>query len=525
MALALPTGVRPEWVLGLADAWDPQSAKATLDRERREAIDDIRAFARHVFIQTPEGDAVSFATVAWPWQIALLALWVVTKLCVTLKARQLGVSWIGAIYALWSAMRRPGQSVLLISKGQDDAEKLLAKVAFVYNRLPAWRPRAMVNARSIRFPGLGSEIEALPATEGVGRSRTATLVILDEHAHQRWARKILLAVKAAAEQGQILSISSANGQGALHSQLYLGAKADQPLASTQMPDGTPLPIRVTRDVGPNGWRAVFVPASAHPARTGNWRVRARAELEQLSDADFAQEYPENDIEAIQTTGRPVFRPEDLNRQPIEMGTAGEPGHVIFREPAAGKSYVVGADVGEGLATSDWSSATVIERDSGEQVARLRGRWTPDVFAEKVDRLARHYAQHADAANRQPVIVAVERNNHGHAVLLRLAQLHAGTGPYRVFRAKDKRTGWLTSTATRPVLVDELEAALRTGAVAIHDAGTVDQLSTFAYSDDGRPEAQEGYHDDDVLALGIAWQVRRRSFGRVLGVTRGEEKAA
>ena len=29
-----------------------------------------------------------------------------------------------------------------------------------------------------------------------------------------------------------------------------------------------------------------------------------------------------------------------------------------------------------------------------------------------------------------------------------------------------------------------------------------------------PEGQEGYHDDDVLAVGIAWQVRRRAFGRV-----------
>ena len=74
----------------------------------------------------------------------------------------------------------------------------------------------------------------------------------------------------------------------------------------------------------------------------------------LSDADFAQEYPENDIEAIQTTGRPVFRHEDLIGQPVEVGQAGEQGLVVYREPQPGHTYIIGADVGEGLATSNWS---------------------------------------------------------------------------------------------------------------------------------------------------------------------------
>lgn len=77
----------------------------------------------------------------------------------------------------------------------------------------------------------------------------------------------------------------------------------------------------------------------------------------------------------------------------------------------------------------------------------------------------------------------------------------------------------TTAANRLLLVDELEAAVRTGALHVHDAATVDQLSAFAWSDAGRAEAPDGYHDDDVLALGIAWQVRKRSFTRVLDVPR------
>ena len=492
-----PEDARRALALGALAA---KAKRALADGECDAALADVETFARHAVICGVDGSDLRFGEVAWPWQMQLLALWATRTRCVTLKARQLGVSWLAAIFALWSAIRKPGQSILLISKGQDDADKLLAKVAFVYERLPAWKPHGVVNIRSIAFPGLGSEIQALPATPSVGRSRTATLVILDEHAHQPWARTILLSVSGAAELGQILSVSTANGIGALHSELYTKAKE-----------------------GSNGWQAIFIPARAHPDRVGDWRLRLRERMSSLSDADFAQEYPENDLEAIQTTGRPVFRHEDLIRQPVEVGQAGEQGLVVYREPVAATVYIVGADVGEGLATSNWSSATVLDRDTGEQVAHLRGRWAPDVFAAKVDRLARHYAPDTSTANN--VIVGIERNNHGHAVILRLVQLHAGSAPYRIFRAKDKRLGWLTTTATRPVLVDQLEEALRTAGITLHDAGSIDQFGAFAYSDDGRPEAQEGYHDDDVLAAGIAWQVRRRAFGRVLDVRHDERGAA
>jgi hypothetical protein len=413
------------------------------------------------------------------------------------------VTWLAAIFVLWFAMRQRGQTVLVISRRLDDSRKFIEKVKFIYERLPSWRPVAKFNADSISFPGIGSEIEALPATENTGRSRTAQLVVLDEWAHQPWARKIFQAIEPAAETGKLVGISSANGQGALHSQVYLSAKA-----------------------GRNGWKAVFIPFDAHPDRKATgWREAKRADLEELSDAEFAQEYPANDVEAITTSGRPVFRAEDLARQPLRPGVAGEPGLVRYGGPEPGKSYILAGDVGEGLATSDWSSATVLERDSGEQLAQLRGRWSPDVFAAKIDRLARAFAIHADTRHRLPVIVAIERNNHGHAAILALRGLHAGTAPYAIYRAHDKRLGWLTSTATRPVLVDQLEQALRTSAIALHDAGTVDQLSTFVYNDDGRPEADEGYHDDDVLALGIAWQVRRRSFGRILDLPDRAKAAA
>lgn len=487
----------------LRDRLDSSSERYAQDREREAIAGDVRLLLKYVWILHPTDGPMLFKP--WTWQPKLLGLMMVNRLLVILKARQLGVSWLAAVFALWTAMFRPGQRVLLISKGQDEANDLLEKVIFIFDRLPEWmRPAHRENTSSLRFPDLDSEIESLPATMSVGRSKTASLVILDEHGHQRWARKIYLALKPVVEMGKLFSISTANGQGALHTHIYLAAK---------------------RAV--NGFQAVFVPWSAHPDRDAEWRDRARLEMSDLDDAEFAQEYPANDVEAFIATGRPVFRFEDLKRlaTTLEAGVTGPPGQTIFREPKAGSVYVMGADTGEGLATSDWCYTSVVERDSGEQVAVLAGRWAPDLYAEKLDKLARHYGKHAVPGNRIPVIVGVERNNHGHAVLQRLSQLATGGAPYSIYRAKDKRSGWLTSTATRPLLVDQLEEAVRIEALAIHDAGTVDQMQTFAYNDEGKPEAQEGFNDDAVLALGIAWQLRRRAFGRVLDVSPAQRKAA
>lgn len=493
MAIALPpASLAPERVAAAR-------LRAPRDRRMDEAMADVAVFARQCHIQVELGPDLVFGDVAWLWQYQVLELWARNRMVVVLKARQLGVSWLAAIYVLWSAMRAEGQSVLLISKGQDDADKLMQKVAFIYHSLPDWKPRATVKTRSLRFPSINSEIESMPASEGVGRSRTATLIVLDEHGHQPNANSIFLSIKPAVEKGQIISISTANGVGALHSRLYMDAK---------------------NSGGANGWTAVFIPAHMKPGRTGDWRLKARAEAVGMSDGEFEQEYPERDIDAFLATGRPVFSHQDLGRQVVEAPTDihehGAFQH-IYRRPEAGHRYVIGADVAEGLIAGDWSSASVHDRDTGEQVAMLRGHWTPDFYAERIDRLARAYGAFATAENPYTVLIGVERNNHGHATILRLSQLQQVPGtPYAIFRAKDRKYGWLTTPASRPVLVDQLEQAIRTGEVKLHDAETVDQFSKFSWNEQNKPEAQQGFHDDDVIAVGIAVQMRRKSFGLVLG---------
>ena len=76
-----------------------------------------------------------------------------------------------------------------------------------------------------------------------------------------------------------------------------------------------------------------------------------------------------------------------------------------------------------------------------------------------------------------------------------------------------KRGWPTDQATKPILVDDLAAAISQGAVLIRSRALIDELMTFIVTDTGSQEAQAGCHDDRVMALDIAWQVRKRPVAR------------
>jgi hypothetical protein len=109
---------------------------------------------------------------------------------------------------------------------------------------------------------------------------------------------------------------------------------------------------------------------------------------------------------------------------------------------------------------------------------------------------------------------MERNNHGHSTLNTLRNACWYQRLYYHVRydqtGKGKpMLGWPTDQATKPILVDDLAAAIAGGHLLIHSPDPVDECLTFVTTDSGSQEAQEGKFDDRVMAAGIAWQVRRR----------------
>ena len=64
-------------------------------------------------------------------------------------------------------------------------------------------------------------------------------------------------------------------------------------------------------------------------------------------------------------------------------------------------------------------------------------------------------------------------------------------------------GFLTTVKSRPLLIDTLKESLRDESLLVHCDQTLDELQTFVVTAKGRLEAASGFHDDSVIALGLA----------------------
>lgn len=172
--------------------------------------------------------------------------------------------------------------------------------------------------------------------------------------------------------------------------------------------------------------------------------------------------------------------------------------MIWEPPLPGRMYVIGADPAEGNPQSDESAACVLDAVSGDQVAVWAGRIEPATFAHGLQVLAEYYSApgNATGAGASSCGVLVERNNHGHAVLL--AMREAGSGA--VLRGLDDQPGWLTTAKGKALAVDAGADVLRDGAPRLRDPETLRQLLALSGSSLSAPS---GDHDDRAMAWCLA----------------------
>lgn len=214
-------------------------------------------------------------------------------------------------------------------------------------------------------------------------------------------------------------------------------------------------------------------------------------------AKFAQEYPEDDISCFLTSGRapfdlsvlkPIF---DKAKPPIKE----DRGIRIYEEMQKGEAYVIAADPAEGVG-GDKSAAQVFKVRTREQVASFNGDTKPSDFADLLVYLSTLYTRH------QPILIGVERNNHGHAVLLKLDEVLQYPNLYR---AKDERLGWKTDSVTRPLMVDMMIEAIENGSALLSDKPTLGECLTLV-DNNGKIQAQDGKHDDLFMAAALGLQM-------------------
>ena len=301
----------------------------------------------------------------------------------------------------------------------------------------------------------------------------------------------------------------------------------------------------------SGWYQVHMSAFDAPAFTGEKVSDAakKALITQEWVQDAKQQWGEDSAaykirvmgEFCETTGRQYFQfldklePIAPKKRGFVRGMPVPGGRIEFYEdsrggmrlwetPKTGERYIIFADVAGsvsfdeyerresrigGGAGSDYSVAQVLRRDNGHQVAEIRYRADVDEFADDLARLGRLY---------NDAIIAIERNGPGTAVLTQLKNtmgyphIWRPHNPIGVKAKYEQTLGWNTTSATRPLMLAALQAAIRDEPERLKSDLLRDEIRTFVFRDrngkEPRPEADEGCHDDLVMAMAGAqavWQ--------------------
>lgn len=243
--------------------------------------------------------------------------------------------------------------------------------------------------------------------------------------------------------------------------------------------------------------------------------------------NFEEKYPEDDISCFLLQGNAYFDTEILGTRLREL--EGEHGFekfkklTIFRKRLTHKRYIIGVDPASGREAStenlDYAAATVLELETGEQVASYRCRIPPEDLAQDLAELGKLYNN---------ALVAVERTGDGGTVMLMLQVANQYTNIYKhrdwwkrdwAKKVSSKGSGagtkfreiegFPTSGKTRPIALNRVAAAIRNRPELIHDVQFVRECLTFVRNPDkqGTPEAATGAHDDTVSAFWIAEYVR------------------
>lgn len=217
-----------------------------------------------------------------------------------------------------------------------------------------------------------------------------------------------------------------------------------------------------------------------------------------------QEYPTTALEAFLATGRNVFHMTDLSKHVSSFPIERKWGDLlIWQHPLKDFKYAIGVDPSEGRG-GDNAVIEVLNAHTGEQVAEFASN---HIAPDRLGLLAIDIGKMYNNA-----FIVVEANNHGHAVLqvmrTKYYNMYRRETIDRVTKEKNEVLGWNSNGTTKPLLVDNLEEAVREQSVQINSEEALKEMKIFVQTDVSGKHgfgAEGSGKDDRVIAMGLAVQ--------------------
>lgn len=393
------------------------------------------------------------------------------RFSIILAPRQCGKSTITAMYVLHYILFNNDKKAIIMANKLKIAKEIFQKVRIAYEGLPPFLQAGVVEWQKTSCTLENGSSCSAEATSADGmRGIAGNLIILDEFAFLK--RNIadefftsMYPTISASKKAKLIIISTPNGMNHYHDIWNKAVKKKNTFA----------PFKVE-------WNDV-------PGRDANFREET---IKNLGKIKWNQEYACSFIGSSKT----LIKPEIL-----ECLEASDPLDIIdthlkiFEEPIAGNNYVCGVDSAKGTG-GDYSVIQVLDISAYpfRQVAVYRNNEISTVkFGTKVYEIATKYNE---------AFVMCENNDIGQAVVDKLWHEleYENLVNYTATKANRRDVGIRATKKTKSMGCDLIQEFFEDGLIEVFDLETIYELSKFEETTTGIFKAEDGEHDDTVMAL-------------------------
>jgi len=230
-------------------------------------------------------------------------------------------------------------------------------------------------------------------------------------------------------------------------------------------------------------------------------------------ATFKVKYPENDVDCFLGSGNNVFDShlietmrkdetshlESVKRYRISLigeMTEDEDGILeVFEEPSVEDKYTIGIDTSRGLAQDDASVMYVFSMSKFIPVAKVKVRIAPELLALYSVFVGRYYNE---------ALLAPENNDRGRTTAYKIGKSGYRNIYYMGMENNGRLIEWgfSSNVKTKKLIIDQLAGELRMNQYAQLPDSLLFEMSTYIQDAHGSYNAQDGYHDDEVMAFAI-----------------------
>jgi len=471
---------------------------------------------------------------------------------IALKYRQAGLSTLIAALLLHDMLFFKGTEASIFLHKDEYSRDMLKRVKYLYKYLPAWmKPKRnrkdYGSASRLSFHTLDSHLNV--GTPGKsrhlagdkGRSQTLDAVMISELPRYPYAKDFLQGVTGAVKQGNIFMESTPLVKGdTFHATYEKGKKGLDYSEWLSLFFPWVLESDYKKPLRPGEAQRIL--ASLNDDEQGlfdrypEYTTAEKIKWRRITISDdfggdvrrFKQEYPEDDESCFGSSGHMVFDDPEFDIKQLTItdllidDQKSNEATIIHREAIPGHFHMIGVDVAKGLGGDhDSSVIQVIDYDTQEQVYEFASNVLSDkMLPYKIREVYKSY----------PGVIGVEINNVGIGVMSIIRNdesLIADQCFQQMFYFHSAaHDGFLTTDQSKRKIIPEIYTALKEAvrAYLIHpeDKNEFEKYGLRIFSEllqyelsyfqdnDGKMGAISGtgLHDDRIIALAIAWYLRK-----------------